>query len=315
MKNILIVNNGTYGAKEGGGTIADISEANLLAAGAFAIFSSNGTLIPAASTPADLVGVNELIFASGTSGITNNISVPIPVKTIFHKDKKTPVAYVKQVVSVGGSGSGQEIVLSDMDEGELFVNVYDKAFTNKYPMDSVKASVYKTGSMTASVAIDKIVEKLNNPASFVTATKVANGSAWRITITPKENNISLSIGVGGLIENTPVFYDGTNGSTLPVFGVGQGIDVAKIEKDFNVFKGDGGYEERASDWWKVPTETVLTNQYVMYNLMWEGLHDTPTTTKRVMNNHIMVAVVNSGTAVVAALDALFDALDGVEELP
>lgn len=313
MKNILVVNNSTYGAKVGGGVVADISEANELAPGAFAIFTADGTLIPAASTPADLVDVDEVIYAVGTNGITNNISVPIPLKTIFHTDKKTPVAYVKPIVSVGGSGVGQQIVLSDMDEGEVFINVYDKSFTGKYAMDFAKASVYKTGSMTASVAIDKLVAKLNNVSNFITATKLGSSPNFRIAITPKENNVSINVGVGGLIENTPVFYDGTNGSTLPVYGVGQGVDVIQIEKDFNAFKGDGGYTERNDDWWKVPTETNIAAQYVMYNQMWQGLHDTPTTTKAVMNNHIIIAVASTATAVVTAIDTFILSVAGQEE--
>ncbi len=47
---ILIVDNDTYLAKQGGGTIAGMHEVNLLAAGAVAVFTEDGTMVPA--TPA-----------------------------------------------------------------------------------------------------------------------------------------------------------------------------------------------------------------------------------------------------------------------
>lgn len=287
MKNILIVNSSTYAQKQGGGAIADISEVNELVPGALAAFDDDGNLI--ASSATDLDGIENIILASGTKGVTNNISVPIVLKTVNHLDFQAVVAPVKQIVVVGGTTSTTSIPLADSDEGEVFINVYDKTFTSRFPMNTVKASVYKTASMTAEQVIDKLVAKLNNPDSFVNAGKSGASPDFRIGIAPKEFDVSLSVGVGGLIESCPVYTDGTNGSAIPVSGVGQGEMVAKLERDFNVFKGDSGFIEREENWWGVPTETDITKKYTSASIMWTGLHDTPTTTKAVMNNLIIVA--------------------------
>lgn len=295
MKNILIVNSNVYGAKTGGGTVADISEANLLLEGSYASFDANGALLPAAVTASDLEGVNELILAVGTTGNSSNISVPIPIKVIRDFNKTSPTAYTKPILKL--------VVAPEADSvGEASFGVYNKSYTSQYAMDTVKASVHKTKTMTNAVLAQKLADKLNVPDSFVVATVSTN----EISITPKDVGITISTTTGGLIE----FADVTT-TTAIRYGVGQGMDVIQIEKDFAVFKGDGGYVERSENWFSVPTQTNVSGQYTLYNLLWTGIHDTPTSIKAVMSNQLMIAVISTGAAIVTHLDALVLALNPV----
>ena len=187
--------------------------------------------------------------------------------------------------------------------GDYYVNVFDNSFTNKFPTQRVDASGYRQTYMSEEDVVDDVVTKLNSTGvstneveSFVVATKTGNSTdGWGISITPKEDGILMNIAVGGMFEGTPVYSDGTKGSTVQVFGFGVSTDVLQMEKDFSVFVGNSNSIEYTDEYFSVPTETVAGALYEMINLAWKGTTQSPSTKKTVMNNRLVIAGVNGST--------------------
>jgi len=81
-------------------------------------------------------------------------------------------------------------------------------------------------------------------------------------------------------------------STAPVYGIGRGIDALQMEKDFSTEEGNGNYTEYTAEWYSRVMEAVASSNYDMITLLWEGVHSSPTVSKNVMKNRVIIATVN-----------------------
>lgn len=263
-------------------TVSDFVTANAaayLAAGVTLTFTSSGA-------------ANGVLVFTAVVGGTAFVS---PVLSAASDD------LVGTVVNTTANITGTTLIFDTT--GDYYVNVFDNSFTNKFPTQRVDASGYRQTYMSEEDVVDDVVTKLNSTGvstneveSFVVATKTGNSTdGWGISITPKEDGILMNIAVGGMFEGTPVYSDGTKGSTVQVFGFGVSTDVLQMEKDFSVFVGNSNSIEYTDEYFSVPTETVAGALYEMINLAWKGTTQSPSTKKTVMNNRLVIAGVNGST--------------------
>lgn len=185
--------------------------------------------------------------------------------------------------------------LQFLDTGEYSITVLDNTFTNKYAQDRKDASGYRQTYMTEEDVVDDVVTKLNAD-SFIVATKNGNATdGWGISITTKEDGVIINVSVGGMFEGTPVYTDGTKGSVVQIFSLGAGADVKQLEQDFSVFEGNSNSIEYTDEYFSKPLEALAAINYEMINLLWKGLHATPSANKTVMNNRLVIAGVDGST--------------------
>lgn len=265
-----------------------------------------------ATTASDFVTANAAAYlAAGvtltftSTGATNGVLVFTAVVggTAFTSPVLSAASddLVGTVVNTTANITGTTLIFDTT--GDYYVNVFDNSFTNKFPTQRVDASGYRQTYMSEEDVVDDVVTKLNATGvstneveSFVVATKTGNSTdGWGISITPKEDGILMNIAVGGMFEGTPVYSDGTKGSTVQVFGFGVSTDVLQMEKDFSVFVGNSNSIEYTDEYFSVPTETVSGALYEMINLAWKGTTQSPSTKKTVMNNRLVIAGVDGST--------------------
>lgn len=265
-----------------------------------------------ATTASDFVTANAAAYlAAGvtltftSTGATNGVLVFTAVVggTAFVSPVLSAASddLVGTVVNTTANITGTTLIFDTT--GDYYVNVFDNSFTNKFPTQRVDASGYRQTYMSEEDVVDDVVTKLNATGvstneveSFVVATKTGNSTdGWGISITPKEDGILMNVAVGGMFEGTPVYSDGTKGSTVQVFGFGVSTDVLQMEKDFSVFVGNSNSIEYTDEYFSVPTETVSGALYEMINLAWKGTTQSPSTKKTVMNNRLVIAGVDGST--------------------
>jgi len=154
---------------------------------------------------------------------------------------------------------------------------------NKVTITAVAAGVqtdiatYAAGTATTSAAT----------LAVVTQGVDSTNTLFSIVITPKEDEVAIEINMGGLIENNDKVL-----STAPVYGIGRGIDALQMEKDFSTEEGNGNYTEYTAEWYSRVMEAVASSNYDMITLLWEGVHSSPTVSKNVMKNRVIIATVN-----------------------
>jgi VCBS repeat-containing protein len=283
MNRICVLKDVDYAAKVGGGVIASIKEVNLLVPGALAFFNSKGTLLTAANAAANVADIKEITIASGRA-LDNQIINQVPRKL---SDINLGVyrAFTKPVVTVGVLSIGAA------DEGEISVRVSDTSYTSKFNIRTASGSYYKKATTSISDAVDAVVAKLNKPESFIVATKTGTTPNFSITITPKENGVTISAALSGLVEGDPITT-----TTPMVYGIGEGTDILQTEKDFSVEEGNGNYIDYTTEWYKRNMEAVASANYDVITLSWEGTHTSPTRTHNVMRNRVVIATLTNATA-------------------
>jgi len=282
MNRVYVLKSVAYAAKIGGGKIAAIKDINLLAQGALALFTDNGKFIDAVTAPNVLPDTKDFQVAVGREKDIQVIT--LPRKGITRVARGNYRAFVKPVITVGN------LTIAAGDVGEIFIRVSDISYTSAYNTDLATGSVYKTASMTIVQAVDALVARLNVKGSFVVAAKTGVGP-YKVTITPKETGVALSVSIGGLIESNPITT-----TTASVYGLGEGVDVLQMEKDASVEEGNGNYTEYTQDFYKRNMEALSTSKYNMLNINWEGTHSSPSRIKNVMNNILNIACDNAAVA-------------------
>lgn len=283
MNRLCVLKDVAYAAKVGGGVIASIKEVNLLAPGALAFFNPKGTLLTVANAAVNVADVKEVTIASGRA-LDNQIINQVPRKL---NDVNLGVyrAFTKPVITLGVLSIGAS------DEGEISIRVSDTSYTSKYNIRTVSGSYYKKATTSISSAVDAVVAKLNNPESFVVATKTGTTPNFSITLTPKENGVTISAALSGLVEGDPVAI-----TTPMIYGIGEGTDILQTEKDFSVEEGNGNYIDYTSEWYKRNMEANASANYDVITLLWEGTHTSPTRTHNVMRNRVVIATLTNATA-------------------
>ena len=285
MNRIFVLKDVAYAAKQGGGVISGYKEINLLTQGALAFFTERGVLLTAANAAATLPDVKTIQIASGRANDTSLIS-EVPRRDV-NINLGSFRAFVKKVITVGA------LPVVDNEEGSIKVS--DITYTSKYQVRSQTGSDYKTTGKTVEASIDSVVSKLNASSSFIVATKTGSSPDFSITLTPKDEDVDIDVALSGSFALAPKVI-----STAPVYGSGRGQDVAQMEKDFSPETGNGNYTDLTDLWNTTPLEAVSTASYDLITILWEGQHESPTVSKKVMKNRAIISTINGAAAGQAA---------------
>jgi hypothetical protein len=296
MNKILITKDVAYRAKKGGGTIASIKEINELAAGAIAFFTPDGSiiLVPAdqtapvvAAAAALLRDVKTVSIATGREVGANLVSM-IPRRGVNEVNRQNYKAAVKPIIRVGGTTAA--LALPFAASGDASIRVYDSSYTTRFNTAFANASEYKRVGETNEALLDRLIAQLNaNTSLEVTVAKLGAGTAnLGFTVTPKEDNITIEVAVGGMFEYASIVQ-----TTQGNYSINSGADILQIEKDFSSDEGNGNYQEFTNEWYSRNMEANVSANYDVVNIMWEGMHDTPTSSHVVMHNRVALAFITS----------------------
>lgn len=303
MNKLMVLKDVAYAAKTGGGTITGYKDADALAPGAIAFLDDKGALITSVNAETTVNATKYFTAIVGRTGDT--LIVPIIPREKISLTKTASVAAVKPVYTLGGTASGTTLPFTST--GEVTIDISDSTLTNRHFTRSVRVSVTKLATNTNENFVDKVVAKINAfPNSFVTAAKVKDGGStyFGITITPKENNVSLQISTVGMWEGYLA-----SATTALVHSVGTGADILQLEKDFSVEEGNGNYIDYTEAHYKRAFEANASANYDLVDLVWEGTHSSPSRSHNVMINRLAIACVKDASDQDA--DEIYELLDAI----
>jgi hypothetical protein len=285
MNRLYVLKNVAYGAKQGG-VVADINEIDQLLPGAVAFFNEKGVLLTVANAAANIGDTKTFIAAVGRaddgSGVDNLQVVSLNRRGINDINRVNYRAYVRPVQTVSA------LPFAAGDTGELYVKVQNVSFTSRNLTAQKAASYTKSATDSIEDAVDGIVAALNLDNRLFTAAKVGTNT---FTITPKQDDISLDITLGGILDGSTIAT-----TTAPVYGVGVGRDVRVMEGDFSIEGGNGNYIDYTPEWYSRELEATIAGTYDMITLTWTGQHSSPTGRRPVMHNRLIITPLSTATA-------------------
>jgi hypothetical protein len=246
-----------YGAKQGGGTIANLGEIDDLVVGGIALFADNGSIILAATTAASLKNVSQFRIAIN-DGNGVRLSAPID-REAYNATKQGYVAAVKQVVVVGESsttngdmnypttlvpGTVAELVITDTTTADYRVNL-----TKRYYAEVTAASTAATLNAALIAAINA------DPTSIVVAS--AQGTVG-IILTAKLFATTFVVGVTEIIESATIWKDGTNGSVIFNPGRGNVSQLLELQTESDILLGKSNFAGQQQYWWSRQDEVAAS---------------------------------------------------------
>lgn len=283
MNRVFALKDVAYGAKTGGGVVANFNELDELAVGAFAVLNDKGVLVPVLTPAATLLDSKTVQIAHNRNGQLQIVNL-VPRKDLVNLTRVNYKAPVKPIITVGGTSA--LLALPFTTEGEVNIQVKDTSYSSSGNFGFKNVSTYKKASMTNEAIVDDLVAKLNYGNSFVTAAKVGGGTAnMGITITPKENNVSIGVSVSGMFEGASIVT-----TTAMVHSVGTGEDVLQMEKDATTEQGNSNFIDYTTEHYSQTLGADVNATYDVITLSWEGVHFGATTSKKVMYNNLSIAV-------------------------
>lgn len=283
MNRVFALKDVAYAAKEGGGTISGAQELDVLVEGAFAVLNDKGVLVPSglpAVTDPVLLDSKTVQIAHKRGGNIQIVNLVPRVGT--RVDRTNYRASTKPVITVGGNSAA--LALPFTSEGNAEVSVRDISYSSSSNFGYKNVSVYKKSYMTDEEVVDALVAKLNSADSFVTAAKVGTTNLG-ITITPKEDDVAISVSVGGMFEGASIAT-----TTAAVHSIGKGKDLLQMEKDASVEQGNSNFIDYTQEHYSQAFGTDINKNYDVIALAWEGLHASPSTVKPVMHNSLVLGV-------------------------
>lgn len=316
MKDIVVLKDVAYLANSGT-EVTNVFEAENLADGAIGFFTETGIPIQA-DTP--LADVKKIIIAVGRGELGAYLMKPIVRKNVHEVNFTEYAAPVKPLLVLGGTSTNGIKLLTDEQYGdEAIIKIKDMSNSNRFTDASMNVSVTKRSWMSDEDVLDELVTRINNKVNgFVVAEKTGTTPNFQIGIAPKETGVTLSVQVDGILENTPVYADGTNGSRVFSAGFGSGEEISQMAADFAPFsRGDSGYEDRRSGWFSA--DYTASGGYDVIHILDEGFHETPSITRSVMHMQNTIAIPTGATATTGIMAIItrifgttFTATDGFE---
>lgn len=251
----------------------------------------------------DMGNVQRVQIVAGITGKSGNMegtlmSVPIDRRSILSIDREGYTADTSQVIDIAFAS------ILDAAEGEVTMSLFNNSYDRTVRLDRINISITKKAGTTAAALVTAIAAKINAHANvypvtapFVTAT--VNTSTLRLTMA--NSNIDFSMIMDGLAAGlpqtvvTPAFVSLTNSE-----------DILRTEKEYSGNLGNGNYATLGDQYWSFPQQTVLSTQYDVFNIKWQGEHDTPQNRQRSAVLWLKIAVPTGATA--DAFSALLKAL-------
>lgn len=309
MNRVFVLKDVAYGAKVGGGVITGANELDELVVGAFAILNEKGAIVPAgilAVTDPVLLDSKTVQIAHNRAGTVQIVNL-VPRKDLKALHRVNYRAAVKPVITLGGTSAALALTFTSV--GEANIQIKDTSYSNSGNFGFKNVSVYKKSYMTNEETVDALVAKLNAEVTFITAAKVGGGTAnMGITVTPKEDNVSIGASLSGMFEGNSIAT-----TTAMVQSIGSYADILAMEKDASTEQGNSNFIDYTNEHYSQPFGADSTKNYDAITLHWEGTHATATNTKNVMFNNLTLAVESGAatlttTAIMAILNPIFTAV-------
>jgi hypothetical protein len=208
-------------------------------------------------TKANLEAARSIQFAVKRNGNIDT-SIVINLDRISNANVVLPSLGVASVIKLGNNAASST-ALSIPSTGEGNIRIVD--LIELYNVDNFPAniSVVKRVSETALQYLQRVVLAINNDPigkTLVTALLESAGTNYQIKLTAKHPLIKLGVSVEGIFENyIPITVEERE---IPV---GSGTDLALIEKELSVFKGNGNYMNMGDIYYKEPMFINSTANY------------------------------------------------------
>ena len=308
MNQILVLKN--LALNEGTpSNVATVKDIVNLKPGAVALVVDGKTLYEAGKTWSALERVQLIAgITKGVNTVGNEIyvqsSVPIARRQVLSVNYEKYVAPVTKVVEIGP--------FNWEAEGDAGMLIMDSSYVRTIQTNEIRISEYKLANMTPESIINKIVDRINNGTgipnlqkfnAFCTAVKKGTTPAdFKIELTMKTEHVDLAVSLNGMFAYAPVVV-----TREPVISLGKGEDVLRTEKEFNGNLGDGGYWGYNEGYFSKPLEADISTNYDIFQIKFQGEHDTPQNRVRTAVNHLTIAV-PTGSALVTTLKTAFDDL-------
>ena len=308
MNQILVLKN--LALNEGTpSNVAAVKDIVNLKPGAVALVVDGKTLYEAGKTWSALERVQLVAgITKGVNTVGNEIyvqsSVPIARRQVLSVNYEKYVAPITKVVELGP--------FNWKDEGDAGILIMDSSYVRTIQTNEIRISEYKLANMTPESIINKIVDRINNGTgipnlqkfnAFCTAVKKGTTPAdFKIELTMKTEHVDLAVSLNGMFAYAPVVV-----TREPVISLGKGEDVLRTEKEFNGNLGDGGYWGYNEGYFSKPLEADIATNYDIFQIKFQGEHDTPQNRVRTAVNHLTVAV-PTGSTLVGTLKTAFDEL-------
>lgn len=280
MRNIFVID----GVVAGGSSVTDTLTA--LTTRKVAIIGDGALVIGPAAVAADLTGIKNVQFVTRLASGQLRYSVPVPRQNLYSNNMQIYTAPVNQVVQLGtGVALGALVIPS---EGELNLLIKNLSYNHTISTQRITYSDTKKSTETPEAFIDRVVAGLNTvngmqSSSIFTAVKLGSGANLGIQFTMANEYIDFYLGVDGILAGTPVT------TTTPAkVSAGKGEDVVRMESNFSQFLGQAGYD--TSDlWYTQPNSALVSENYNIATIGWEGIAPTPTNSIKVANNTLSFA--------------------------
>lgn len=262
MHQIVIGKTGVdYADKIGGGTIADMTEVNQLAQGAFAIFTDNGTLVTSGTSLTSIQMCKSWYIAMGQANGKPYLSTLID-RDAYDRRYCDYVAPVKPVKAVGYNGtSGNLNFPSTLVAGSLAIiriGIRSPFFEPKEDKYSFEYKV-RTGDTTATVLA--AVRDGINAIPGIPVTAAITGTNQGLSFTANNFYYDFDVFVDEL------FIPSTRSTvTSVVFGKGTDPEIAQLEETGTTYRGNTSKFWFSDKLFSVTAETVSDEQYSMWNI-------------------------------------------------
>jgi hypothetical protein len=226
------------------------------------------------------------------------------IKSITYQPYVAPVLSVDRIGAATAEGT-----LACEELKEASITVRNNSYNKTIPTQRVNVSQTRRQGETLVNFLNRVVAELNNVNTqgqkFFTAALVTSSTFYAITITAFDRNNDISIQCGGEFA-----YQTVTRTVEPVVGYGVGADIVALEKEQSKHLGNHGYVELTDLWYNAPTEALASENYHVFNMAWDGVTGTASSSMVVANNTLTFAIPTTAVAIVADLENLLQSLGG-----
>lgn len=286
----LVLGNETYGVNAENTAISATENIKNLKAGSYLVLVDNQI-----ATPSDIPEGERFQFIVGLVGTTNGMqhtitSVPIRRKSVLNvtRDKFHEDINGEWVITPNG--------LTNDSEGEAHLVLNNHSYNRTIQNAKLVVSANKSKGETPAAFMQRVVDKINAKAvkGFSTPFVEATLNETAITLEVKDANIDFTISRDGLfatatVENTVQAEPSTTRTS----------DLIASEKELSGNLGNGGYVSLTEQYFSMPLQTEASRDYDIFNIKFQGEHDTPT-------NRVRSAVMNLKIAIPTAKGDAFE---------
>lgn len=285
----LVLGNETYGVNAEGTAISAVENIKDLKPGSYIVLVDNKI-----ATTADIPEGERFQFIVGLVGTGQGMqktmaSVPI------RKDSILNVSHDRFHEDVNGEWTIAPNGLTNDSEGEAHLVLNNHSYNRTIQNSKIVVSVHKTKGETPAAFMQRVVDKINEKAfkNFNTPFVEATLSGTTITLEVKDANIDFTVSRDGLFATATVIN-----TVQAEPSTTRTSDLIASEKELSGNLGNGGYVSLGDAFFSMPMQTQGDRNYDIFNIKFQGEHDTPT-------NRVRSAVMNLKIAIPTAKGSAF----------